>query len=83
MFDSLAQRSVVEGREVRGQSARSVPSANSQKLVWEGLEDIGTIRSKEVNQNRVLSSQRTMTAVAPTSKKDVRFKGNPSFPVWM
>ena len=48
--------------EVREVSARSVPSAASQKQVWEGLEDIGTIRTtvttgenSDTNQTRDLS----------------------------
>ena len=40
--------------EVREVSARSVPSASSHKQVWEGLEDIGTIRTRENRHTKVL-----------------------------
>ena len=33
-------------------SARSVPSASSHKQVWDGLEDIGTIRTRETRESR-------------------------------
>ena len=48
-----------EAREV---SARSVPSAASHKQVWEGLEDIGTIRTRDIKEKG------SRMAVAPTNK---------------
>ena len=39
--------------EARGVSARSVPSASSHKQVWDGLEDIGTIRTRETKDIKV------------------------------
>lgn len=38
--------------EVREVSARSVPSAASHKHIWDGLEDIGTIRTRETRESR-------------------------------
>ena len=60
-------KSPSEAREV---SARSVPSATSQKQVWDGLEDIGTIRTRETRETR-----ETM-AVAPTNKDVNKMKGD-------
>ena len=55
--------------EVREVSARSLPSAASHKQVWDGLEDIGTIRTKETREIK-----ETM-AVAPTNKDVNTMKG--------
>ena len=49
-------------------SNRSAPSANSQKVVWDGLTDFQKIKRKELISNN-------MTSVAPSSKNLGRMKG--------
>ena len=56
--------------EVREVSARSVPSAASHKQVWDGLEDIGTIRTRETKETG------DIMAVAPTKKDVNTMKGH-------
>ena len=63
--------------EVREVSARSVPSAASHKQVWEGLEDIGTIRTREtrdIKEKKKVERVWSM-AVAPTNKDVNTMKG--------
>ena len=49
----------------------SIPSANSQKLMWDGLTDFQKIRRKEIQ-----SGSSSMTSVAPTSKRMSNMKGD-------
>ena len=46
---------------------RSIPSANSQKILWDGLTDFEKIKKEEIEQDRI-SSLSSMASVAPTNK---------------
>ena len=46
---------------------RSIPSANSQKILWDGLTDFEKIKKEEIEQDRKTSLS-NMASVAPTNK---------------